>query len=249
MSVTPSEARAPDESTSKREAAGQAAGAAGTAASNVAGTAKEQARRVTDEATNQARNVAGQVKGKVTDQARTQNDKIVEGIRRMADELDQMKSERTEGPAAAVVTRVADGGRQVADYLASNGPEGVLREVQDFARRRPGAFLATALVSGFVVGRLGKGVLNAADTQPDIKPSTDTFVSTSPATSTYATGYATDDPYVTETGTQYASTGTGTPVVVDDPYEAPLTQPGYTTEPAYTEPRYDTEAGFESRPR
>jgi hypothetical protein len=252
MSVIPSEARAPDDSTSKREGAGQAAAAAGQAASNVAGTAKDQARRVTEEASAQARNVASEVKGRVTDQARTQNDKLVDGIRRMADELDQMKSERTEGPAVAVVTRVAHGGRQVADYLADNGPEGVLREVQDFARRRPGAFLATALVSGFVVGRLGKGVLNAADT-PALtgKPRTDSFVSTTPA---YADTPATDPDYVAYTpnetypATEYASTGTGTPVAVNDPYDdSPSTLT--TADPRYdTETSFGTESRYEGRP-
>jgi uncharacterized protein YjbJ (UPF0337 family) len=248
MSVMPSEARAPDESTSARGAAGQAAQAAGNAASNVAGTAKEQASRVTTEASAQARNVASQVKGKVSDQARTQNDKIVDGIRRMADELEQMKSDRQDSPASAVVSRVADGGRQVADYLANNGPDGVLREVQEFARRRPGAFLATALTAGFVVGRLGKGVLNAADAQPDVKPPTDTFVSTPPVVDpltdpAYSTGYVAEQPYG-DTGTQYAATGTGTPIPVTDPYDAPLSDPAFGSEQ-----RYDTEAGFESRPR
>jgi hypothetical protein len=233
MSVIPSEARAPADSPTKSQAAGQAAGAASQAASNVAGTAKDQARRVTDEASAQARNVASEVKNKVTDQARTQNGKLVDGIRRVADELDQMRSERQDSPAATVVARVADGGRQVADYLDRNGPDGVLREVQDFARRRPGAFLATALVSGFVVGRLGKGVLNAADADSGTaKPRTDSFVST---TDSFA---PTPDPaYVPETGTQYAATGTGTPLAVNDPYETPR----------YDPPVYD--AGYEGGPR
>jgi hypothetical protein len=217
MTVTPSEARAPDGSPSKRDAAGQAAEAAGQAASNVAGTAKDQARRVTDEASTQARNVVSEVRGRVTDQARSQNDRLVGGIRRLADELDDMRAERTDTPASAVVSRVADGGRQVADYLAQHGPDGVLREVQEFARRRPGAFLATALTTGFVVGRLGKGVLNAADASAGTaKPRTDTFVSGTPHP--YPPGDASP-------GTRYAGTGTGTPIPVNDPYTVPLTQP------------------------
>jgi hypothetical protein len=81
----------------------------------------------------------------------------------------------------------------------------VLQQVQDFARRRPGAFLATALAAGFVVGRLGKGVVQADPAAgADAKPSSDTFVSSPPA------GY----PDVV--ATEYASTGTGIPVVVDE---------------------------------
>jgi hypothetical protein len=128
----------------------------------VAATAKEQSRQLVGEVKTQARNVAADVRNQLTHHARRQNGNLAVGIRRMADELDRMAAERGDSAARTVVSRVADGGRQVADYLADRGPEGVLAEVQNFARRRPGAFLATALVSGFVVGRLGKGVFSAA---------------------------------------------------------------------------------------
>jgi hypothetical protein len=77
-----------------------------------------------------------------------------------------MAENRADSPARTVVSRVAQGGHDLADYLARRGPDGVLAEVQEFARRRPGAFLATALVSGFVVGRLGRGVIGAAGQPP-----------------------------------------------------------------------------------
>jgi hypothetical protein len=189
----------------------------------------EQAQRVGAEAKSQVRNVAGEVRGKVQEQARTQNDKLVGSIRQMADHLDEMRGDRQDSPAAAVVSRVADGGRQMADYLDQHGPEGVLREVQDFARRRPGAFLATALAAGFVVGRLGKGVAKADDSGStgSGKPASDSFVSSTPDTG-YSTGYTTGtgtgyvDPAstagYTTTGTEYAATGTGTPVPMDEDY-------------------------------
>ena len=141
---------------------------------DVKDTAKQQARRVGVEAKAQARTVAADVRDRVTDQARTQNDRLVGNIRQTADHLEEMRGARPDTPAASVVTRVADGGRQLADYLERHGPEGVLRDVQDFARRRPGAFLATALAAGFVVGRLGKGVAKA---EPSGKPASDSFVS------------------------------------------------------------------------
>jgi hypothetical protein len=195
-----------------KQVATQGAQAAGQAASDVKDTAKEQALRVGGEAKTQVRNVASDVRGKVSEQAKTQNDKLVGGIRQVADDLEKMRGERQDSPAAAVVSRVADGGRQVADYLDRNGPEGVLREVQDFARRRPGAFLATALVAGLVVGRLGKGVLKADDasTAPSAKPDSDAFVST-PSTE-YAAPSTTE--YAAPSTTEYSATGTGTPVVV-----------------------------------
>jgi len=128
----------------------------------VAGTAKEQIRDVADEVKAQSRNVAAEVRDGVTEQARVQQGNLAQAVRRMADELESMAEQRPNSPAATVVSRVAEGGHQVARYLAERGPEGVLAEVQDFARRRPGAFLATALVSGFVIGRLGRGVIGAA---------------------------------------------------------------------------------------
>ena len=106
-----------------------------------------------------------------------------------------MRGDRGDSPAAAVVSRVADGGRQIADYLDRNGPEGVLREVQDFARRRPGAFLATALAAGFVVGRLGKGVAKADPDAGETKPASDSFVSVA------RPGYRPDPAYAGATAT------------------------------------------------
>ena len=171
------------------------------AAADVKDTAAEQAQRVAGEAKAQARNVIGDVRDKVGEQARTQTDQLVGSIRQTADHLDEMRGDRPDTPAAQVVSRVADGGRQLADYLDRNGPDGVLREVQDFARRRPGAFLVTALAAGFVVGRLGKSVAKADPGAGVDKPAGDSFVSTG--------GTA---------GTEYAATGTGIPAVVTEDY-------------------------------
>jgi hypothetical protein len=157
---------ASEESGTAREVAGEATQAARTATQEVAGTAKEQARQVTGEVRAQASRVGADVRDMVSEQARTQNEKLAGGIRGLADELDNMAADREDSPARTVVTRIAEGGRQVADYLAERGPEGVLAEVQDFARRRPGAFLATALVTGFVVGRLGKGIMSGTSERP-----------------------------------------------------------------------------------
>lgn len=217
------------EDTSKvKQVAGQTKEAAGQAATDVKDTAKEQAQRVAGEAKSQVRNVVGDVRDRVGEQARTQNDKLVGSIRQTADHLDEMRGDRADSPAATVVSRVADGGRQLADYLDRNGPEGVLREVQDFARRRPGAFLVTALAAGFVVGRLGKGVAKADPDAGTDKPATDSFTSNT-AGYTGTTGYpatTTGTEYVapvtypaTATGTtEYAATGTGIPAVVQEDY-------------------------------
>jgi hypothetical protein len=248
-------ARAPATGGSGRQVVGEATDAATTAAGNVTDTAKHQARQVTGEVSYQVRSVAAELRDQVSGQAHTQNDRIVDGIRRMADELDGMVTDDAGSPARTVVSRVAQGGRQVADYLAERGPEGVLDEVQDFARRRPGAFLATALVTGFVVGRVGKGVFSATtepatrEQSPAVKPSGDQFVPDIPRMRTepsYPTaGYpdsAVEPSYPTGTGvaaTPLSSepghvTGTGvasTPMVASETdYPPTATEPGSTTE-------------------
>jgi uncharacterized protein YjbJ (UPF0337 family) len=235
-----------------KEVAGQSTQAAGQAASEVKDTAKEQAQRVAGEARQQFRSVASDLRSKAGDQARSQNDRLVGTIRQTADQLEEMRGDRADSPAATVVSRFADGGRQLADYLDRNGPDGVLREVQDFARRRPGAFLATALAAGFVVGRLGKGVAKADEAGSGWgKPSSDAFYSGTPGytdtpgysgTQGYSgtPGYSTADttpapatyvdPAVETSGyptsTEYASTGTGTPVVVEEDYPGEERYPG-----------------------
>jgi hypothetical protein len=222
------------------QVAQQGGQAAAQAAGDVKDTAAEQARRVVGETKSQVRGLASDVRGRVGEQARTQNDRLVGTIRQAADQLDEMRGDRGDSPAATVVSRVADGGRQFADYLERHGPEGVLREVQDFARRRPGAFLATALAAGFVVGRLGKSVAKA-DGDAGQKPQTDSYVSrerrsyatdiadtgygqtgyaatgTGAGTEYAATGTGAEYP-ATGTGTEYAATGTGTPAVVSEEY-------------------------------
>ena len=192
-----------DGSSKAAQVAGQAKEAAGQAATDVKDTAKEQAQRVAGEAKTQVRNVVGDVRDRVSEQARTQTDQLVGSIRQTADHLDEMRGDRPDTPAAQVVSRVADGGRQLADYLDRNGPDGVLREVQDFARRRPAAFLVTALAAGFVVGRLGKSVAKADPDAGDTKPVSDSFASTG---------------HVAPVSTEYAATGTGIPAVVTEDY-------------------------------
>jgi len=216
--LSPGSHRDTDADPSAKERARQVAQEGKQAAGDVTDTAKEQGRRVAEETRTQARNLASDVRDRVGEQARGQNDRLVGSIRQTADQLDEMRGERGDSPAAAVVSRVAEGSRQFADYLDRNGPDGVLREVQAFARRRPGAFLATALAAGFVVGRLGKSVAKAdGDAGVSRKPETDAFVSRDPGPAVSTPGTPTSTAYGEGVATEYASTGTGTPEVVGYP--------------------------------
>jgi len=143
------------------ETAGETAGSVRRAASNLAETAKQQAGDVVGEAAAQTRGVVADARHRLTDEVHSQNERLAGGIRQVADQLTEMAGGQGDSTARMLVQRLGEGGRQVADYLERNGPEGVLTEVQEFARRRPGVFLLGAALTGFVVGRLGKGVLGA----------------------------------------------------------------------------------------
>src|SRR2546425_369299 len=61
------------------------------------------------------------------------------------------------GAVADYVRRAGDQVCRVADHIERRGVEGVLNDAQDFARRRPGAFLLGCTAAGFAVGRLIRG--------------------------------------------------------------------------------------------
>jgi hypothetical protein len=175
-----------------KDKARQAGEAAKQGAQEVAGTAKEQGREVAREARNQARSVAADLRTSVTGQAHTQNRRLADGLRQMSDQFAQMGPDDSS-PAGQVVRRLGDGGRRAADYLEDRGPEGLLDDVQEFARRKPGTFLLLAAAAGFAVGRLGRTAFAAAQDDKDggsdaYRESTGLYRSRT-ATEGYSTGY------------------------------------------------------------
>ncbi|WP_219689037.1 hypothetical protein, partial [Streptomyces anatolicus] len=139
--------------------AGEGAGLVGDKATEVAGTAREQAAEVAQEATAQARDLVGEVRDQLQDQARSQTRRLAENVRRLAGELQEMsESGKPDSSVSGVVRQIADGGHQVASRLEERGPDGLIGDLQDFARRRPGVFLAGAALAGFAVARAGKGI-------------------------------------------------------------------------------------------
>ena len=119
-----------------KDKATQAGEATKQGAQEVAGTVKEQGREVTREARNQVRSVAADLRGSVSGQARTQNQRVANGLRQMSDQFGEM-GPGDGSPAGQIVRRLGDGGRRAADYLEDRGPEGLLDDVQEYARRKP----------------------------------------------------------------------------------------------------------------
>ncbi|MBE1561921.1 hypothetical protein [Nonomuraea africana] len=145
------------------------------AAGQVAETAKEQTKAVAGEARDQTRRVAEQLRERAREQAQHQSERAAQGIRQWADDLAAMNdTAKPDSPVTAVVRQVADGGRRAADYLDQNGLAGLVEEVQNFARRRPAAFLAGALAAGFLVGRIAKAASGTDSTTTPTTPTTPT---------------------------------------------------------------------------
>jgi hypothetical protein len=142
--------------TAKQEASATA-GQARQGASEVVGTAAEQVRAVTGEARAQAGAMAGDLRSRVAEEAESQARRGAQVMREWADDLSGLaKSADKDSPAKSLVAQAADRGHRAADYLDSRGVGGVAGDLQDFARRRPGAFLGGAVLAGFAVGRLAK---------------------------------------------------------------------------------------------
>jgi hypothetical protein len=132
-------------------------------AKHAASVASDEAKQVASDVRDQARGLLDETKNQVEDQSRTQRDRLVETLRTFGDDLDGMAQDGNglaSGAARAVAQRV----RTISERLDGREPSELLDDLRSFARRRPGMFLAGAVISGVVVGRLLRGGRDAAQT-------------------------------------------------------------------------------------
>jgi hypothetical protein len=141
-----------------RDDAAQVMQVARDAGADVARTARDEAGHVAREATSQAHRVTDDLRQRVRDELHRQHRGVVDRAGMFAEELYTMAGEQPQTPARELVGLLAARSSAFADYLDQHGPEKVLDELQDFARRRPGTFIVAAVAAGFVVGRLSKGL-------------------------------------------------------------------------------------------
>ncbi|GGW91460.1 hypothetical protein GCM10010297_11580 [Streptomyces malachitofuscus] len=133
------------------------AGQAKQAAGQVAGTAAEQARTVVGEARQQAGTVIEDLRGRAIEEADGQTRRAAGTLRQWANDFSDLAAHAgSDSPARSLAARAGDKGQRAADYLERQGVEGLVADLQGFARRRPGAFLGGALLAGLAVGRLAK---------------------------------------------------------------------------------------------
>ena len=143
---------------------GEVAGTAAEGARQVASEATRQAGELTKEATTQARNLLSETTGQVRDHAGQQAQRAASGLRSVSEQVRALSDGRPEeaGKAGEYARQASDKLQQVAQRLDEGGLEGLLEDLQGFARRRPGLFLIGAAAAGFAVGRVVRGAQAAS---------------------------------------------------------------------------------------
>lgn len=150
----------------ERPASGSSTGAD---AADTATTASDSAKDAAGEVAAQAKVVAGEARrqiGTVVDETRQAlsqqaDDRTIQaagGLRTLADQVSALADGRPHdaGPLAGYLGDAQSRVSAFAERLETGGPQGLLDDVTDFARRRPIVFLAAAMGAGFVVGRLAR---------------------------------------------------------------------------------------------
>ncbi|RWZ61478.1 hypothetical protein ELQ92_10860 [Labedella populi] len=136
---------------------------AADSAKNVASTAKEEAGHVASTAKRQAKDLVHETRSQLTEQAGAQQQKVATGLHSLSDELRGMADSSSEpGIAADLVSQAASRASGVATWLEDRDPGSLLEEVKNYARRKPGTFIAVAAVAGVLAGRLTRSLVSEA---------------------------------------------------------------------------------------
>ena len=166
------------ESSSKTQTAkDEAANLAQTAKDSggqVASTAKQQGQQVVSEAADHARSLVDETRQQLSEQAGSQQQRAATGLRSLGDELGSMADNSEQsGLGAQIARQAADQVQDVAKWLDSRDPKGLLEDVRDFARRRPGTFLLGAALAGLAAGRLTRAGVDTARSDKDSQSQSD----------------------------------------------------------------------------
>ncbi|RWZ51623.1 hypothetical protein ELQ90_05835 [Labedella phragmitis] len=203
---------------SAADAAKNVGGTAADSAKGVASTAKEEAGHVASTAKRQAKDLVHETRAQLTEQAGAQQEKVASGLHALSDELRGMADSSTEpGIAADLVSQAASRASGVATWLEDRDPGSLLEEVKNYARRKPGTFIAVAAVAGVLAGRLTRSLVSEAkDSAADGATSSSSTPDASTATPGYdataTTAHATPTSYTPPTSTDSVGGVAGAPV-------------------------------------
>jgi hypothetical protein len=134
------------------------------AGKHAAGVAQEQASVVAAEAGRQGKDLLRQAQEELGRQAAQGQRRLAAELLSLSDELSSMADgSGQDGPATSLARQAATRAQVAGQWLSDREPAQVIGEVQSFARRRPGAFLALAAGAGVVAGRLTRGIKAAQE--------------------------------------------------------------------------------------
>lgn len=165
---------------------------------HVAAVGTDQAKQVASEAGHQAKALLGQAQSELVDHASSQQHRVADQLHSLSHELGSMASKSDEEGLAKDLAQQASqqlGG--IAHWLEKREPGDLITEVKDFARRKPGTFLAVAAGIGLLAGRMTRGVKAGA---PDQNARTTDVAVTAPVRQDVTTPVSS----VTSPGTAYA---------------------------------------------
>jgi hypothetical protein len=126
----------------------------------VAGDARGEAAAVVSEAAAQARNLADETRMALRQHWSDGTAKAAGAVEQLAGRLRALADGDTDhaGGLQRYARDLGDRLGGVAGRMQNRGLDGLVDDVQTFARRRPGVFLAVAAGAGFAAGRLFRGV-------------------------------------------------------------------------------------------
>jgi hypothetical protein len=149
-----------------KEQASQVSGAAQEQASAVAGTAKEQAAQVAGDVRAHAQDLMGQTTSQVGAQADEQTQRLAGNLRQVSEHFRTMATSGEPGSTAhTLVDEASRRSGELSAYLDGHQVGEIINDVKGFARRRPGAFILGSAIAGLLVGRLGRAVKDAPDSE------------------------------------------------------------------------------------
>lgn len=126
---------------------------------HVASVAADQVKEVAGQAGSQAQALLAEAKSDLMEQATSQKDRVAEQLHTLAHELGSMASSSEQDGLASDLAQQAS--RQVgaiAHWVSEREPGSMVGELKDFARAKPGMFLAVAAGIGLAAGRMTRGV-------------------------------------------------------------------------------------------
>lgn len=133
---------------------------------DLAGSVRNQAEQVKGEVAGQARELLADARSQVQEQADIQTGRLARALFQVGGQAVALSEGQPEqsGPLADYAEQAANWLDTCASQIEERGLEGLASDVVDFARRRPGMFLAGAAVVGLGVGRLIRsGAVSSGD--------------------------------------------------------------------------------------